>query len=321
MDQTVSIIVPIYKVEAFLPRCIESLMGQTYQNIEIILVDDGSPDGCGAICDAYAARDERIKVVHKENGGLSDARNAGMEAAAGEFYMFIDSDDYVAENMVEAVLVRQAETDADMVVFNHDCVDEGGTVTGELSRVPDIRDAMTPAEGVRRLYNTDTWYFVMAWNKLYRRCLFDEIRFPKGKLHEDEFTTYKLMFACKKIAYTPAVLYHYTIRAGSIMNTSYSGRNLDKIEAYLERTTFFKERGEPALAALAAVRTVTFLHEAWCRLDRRVPEDRERYRALRAQAKALKKTIPAQHFGKKDKMKLFLFYFHERAYDIAQKLS
>ena len=193
---------PIYKVEPYLRRAIDSIIKQSYSNLEIILVDDGSPDKCGEICDEYGLLDDRIKVIHKENGGLSDARNAGLDIAAGEYIAFVDSDDYIAGDYVETLLAALNEHDADVAMCAY-------AVTSSLEYDGSIFEAghdddkkrdgaievCSREELLKNLYDAnhcDATYFIVAWNKLYKASLWEGIRFPKGKIHEDEATTYKI---------------------------------------------------------------------------------------------------------------------------------
>ena len=322
MNDLVSIVVPIYKVEAYLNHCVETLRNQTYSNIEIILVDDGSPDDCGRICDELAKEDSRIVVVHKSNGGLSDARNAGIDISNGSYIMFVDSDDYVAYDMVERCLTKIKQDESDVVIFNYHGVDVNGKIYERKQPYPEISHIMSGTEAVEKIYQNDTWYFVMVWNKMYCSSLFADLRFPVGKLHEDEFMSYKVLYGSKKVSYLKDVLYYYTIsRDGSIMGTKYSYRNLDKVEALLQRTQFFLHAGEKKMAAMAAVRCIAYLYEAWTRLDLSVTENAYRYKDYKIALKKVIGGMDKQSFTKTDKIKILLFYMNERIYDLARRVS
>lgn len=219
MDRLVSIIVPVYKVEEYLEKCVRSLVSQSYGNIEIILVDDGSPDRCGAMCDAFAERDGRIKVIHKENGGLSDARNAGFPAATGDFITFVDSDDYVSPFYVEKLLLPFERDGADISVcaIRPFSLDESGNERlspggnkGEEYRLFDARSAL---ETMLRqsLFDTE------AWAKMYRASLMEDFLFPFGLYNEDLDSIYKLFLKADKVGYTGEKLYYYLQRSDSIM--------------------------------------------------------------------------------------------------------
>lgn len=245
MDDLISIIIPIYKVENLLERCVDSILRQTYDNIEIILVDDGSPDRCGEICDQYEIKDSRIKVIHKKNGGLSDARNAGIDVAKGEYITFIDSDDWVSEKYVKTLYDLLVSKSADISVCNFIRTEkeeiETSNEQNELYEFNNI-EALTNLCG--EFYQRLT----VSWCKLYKTELFADIRFPVGKIHEDEFTTYKLLYKAKKIALTNEVLLYYWQRPDSIMGTSFKIKNrLHAIEAFQERADFFESIGETTL--------------------------------------------------------------------------
>lgn len=247
MDALISVIVPVYKVEKELPRCVDSILRQTYPHLQIILVDDGSPDGCGAICDAYAAAHENVQVIHKENGGLSDARNAGIEHADGDYLMFVDSDDYIEPDMAEKLYRALQSADADMSIcnFRYDCSDLADSEGyKDLFVIPDA--VLSGREiAVRRAAENDTGYWVIACNKLYSKRLFDNVRFPVGKQHEDEFVFHHVLLQCERVACVHDALYHYVIRDGSIMRATYSVRRLDGVQASMERARDYLTAGLP----------------------------------------------------------------------------
>ena len=234
MKPLVSVIVPVYKVEAYLPQCVESIIGQTYQNLEIILVDDGSPDACGSICDDYAKKDNRIKVFHKHNGGLSDARNYGIAQSTGEYLGFVDSDDWIELDMFE-VLVNVAEANgADIVAcgFYH----EYPKRTVVDARVEKKYD--NTIHQVSALIKDDIDAFI--WNKLYRKTCFSDIAFPYGRFFEDIFTAHKLFLKATSCIYVSKPLYHYIKRRKNSITETFSMDNLiDFWQAHKTRYDFF----------------------------------------------------------------------------------
>lgn len=226
MGDLISVIIPIYKVEEYLDACIASVVGQTHKNLEIILVDDGSPDNCPAMCDAWTRRDDRIRVIHKPNGGLSDARNAGIDIATGEYIAFVDSDDYIRSGMLQKLYAALCRTEADISACGIlTCEGENQTAWG----CHDLTG--TPKQILAMLYS-DTAYPVSAWNKLYRRSCWETLRFPVGKTCEDAFTTYQLVHNAKRIVMIPEALYCYRIRPGSIMTSAFSLKKMDEEEAW-----------------------------------------------------------------------------------------
>lgn len=240
-DSLVSVIVPVYKVEDYLERCVNSIRSQTYRNLEIILVDDGSPDNCGRICDFYAKADSRVKVIHKPNGGLSDARNAGIECATGEYIAFIDSDDWIDEDMIELLYKMIIKHNADIAECSYrnvydDSIEEETNSTGE----------QIVGDNVFALEKMLEWkYFKpVVWNKLYRYSVIGDVRYPVGKIHEDEFTTYKYMYAAHKLVYVDVSKYNYKRgRKNSITGAVFTEQGFDACEAYRERVDFFREHG------------------------------------------------------------------------------
>lgn len=235
--ELVSVVVPIYNVERYLDRCVKSVQNQTYKNIEIILVDDGSPDKCGEMCDSYAEEDARIKVLHKKNGGLSDARNAGLEIAEGKYVLFTDSDDFIAPDLVKECTEQAEKNNSDMVVFDFTRVEDGmeEISTTEIEKSGTYSLKKEP----RLLFSSPS-----AVNKLFRKDLFEKtnIRFPVGKYYEDLGTIPKLLLEAKKIDYIKKSYYYYMIRSGSIMTATKFEKNYvdrtDMIDGILE---FYKE--------------------------------------------------------------------------------
>ncbi len=209
----VSIIVPIYKVEPYLRRCLDSIVNQTYTNLEIILVDDGSPDGCPQICDEFAANDKRIIVIHKENGGLSDARNTGLDICKGEYISFVDSDDWVDEKYIEILLDLAIKENADIVIGEN--IQTKQVV--QKQNIKSITKTHSSKDALVHLFSQNHLAFIVSWGKIYKRDLFSTLRFPVSKFHEDEFTTYLLFNKSKKISYTSKILYFYFQRPDSIM--------------------------------------------------------------------------------------------------------
>lgn len=238
----VSVIVPIYKVLAYLQEAIHSTINQEYRNVEIILVDDGSPDKCPEICDEYILKDERIITIHKMNGGLSDSRNYGLELAYGDYIAFLDSDDYFAPTMISRLVETAAEKRADIVVCNIDEIDEAGNRT-KLSSYYRLNDATYSRDGALiELTGNKERTMTVTWNKLYKKTLWDGIRFPVGKIHEDVFTTYKLLNASNLVATVQDSLYIHRIRPGSIMTTRKANSYQCAIEALMNLLGFFVDK-------------------------------------------------------------------------------
>ena len=232
----ISVIVPVYKVEKYLRRCVDSIINQTYKNLEIILVDDGSPDNCPAICDEYAKKDYRIKVIHKENGGLSSARNAGLDIADGKYLGFVDSDDYIAPEMYEKLYQLITGNNSQIVVCNCFFVDE---FDNELFRDSPLSDeTVTGMEALENLQKDNGINFVTCTNKLYSSELFNNIRFPLNKLCEDNYIAHILYHKSDKVTFTREKLYYYLQRKGSILNSGVSIKSFDETEGFYRRIEY-----------------------------------------------------------------------------------
>lgn len=243
---TVSIIVPIYNVEDYLADCLESLIHQTYRDIEIVLVNDGSTDNSLTICENYKKRDQRIKLYTKTNGGLSDARNYGLDRSQGELVTFVDSDDYLSIDSIACLVNALGETESDIAIASF-YYDKDGRVhpsnqEGEFQEVFSSREVMERIDVSEKIPSVT---YIISWAKLYRKHLFETIAFPAGKIHEDEFTTYKLYLEANRIVYINTPLYFYRQRSNSITQSRYTLSRLDGLEALEERELYLKERGYP----------------------------------------------------------------------------
>ncbi len=227
----ISIIVPIYKVEKYLDDCVQSLTNQTYKNLEIILVDDGSPDNCGRMCDEYATQDNRIKVIHKENGGLSDARNVAIDVAQGEWIEFVDSDDYVTPDYTETLYNLVSKYNCKVSVALHLKFNDNDNPIIQESTI--YEEQFAPIDAVEQMFYQEK-FDTAAWAKLYHHSLFEGgIRYPKGLLFEDLPTIYRLMLKSNAVAFTSKIVYYYRYRLTSIEGSSY---NPKKIESALSIT-------------------------------------------------------------------------------------
>lgn len=228
-----SVIVPVYRVENYLDRCVQSIVDQTYRNLEIILVDDGSPDNSGAMCDVWAQKDDRIKVIHKKNGGGGQARNVGLNAAQGELIAFVDSDDYIAP---------------DMYLHLYELLDSGAEIAecGFVSTFADQTEfrggnsavtVYTPQDAMRE-HIRDTVFRQLIWNKLYRRKVIGSIRFPEGTKIDDEYFTYQVLGNAQKLVLSEKVCYAYRQQQGSVMHQMDPMKRLEGVEAKRQRLRY-----------------------------------------------------------------------------------
>lgn len=249
----ISVIVPVYNVEKYIYKCIDSILSQTFTDFEIILVDDGSPDNCGNICDEYAKSDNRISVIHRENGGLSAARNSGIDwifkNSDSEYLTFIDSDDSIAENYLEKLITGMNEnTDVVSCKLNFFIEETKKSETdGSFNTTP---EQFTGKEAVWHLYKMNGKVRTEACAKLYRKHLFSDIRFPEGKIHEDQFIIPILLYNSRNVVAIDDPLYTYYIRKGSITHGNFSAKRFDDIEALQSCEDYFKGKNEQEISEL-----------------------------------------------------------------------
>ena len=255
----ISVIVPVYKVEKFLHRCVDSILGQTFRDFELILVDDGSPDSCGEICEAYAAKDSRIHVIHQQNGGLSAARNTGIDWVMAESHshwiVFVDSDDWVHPEFLQQLYAAAEQTFCKISAC--------GFLRTEGAPLPENEDFSI------QVMSADDYYCgcvhdgvtAVAWNKLYHRSLFKKLRYPIGKLHEDEFTTYQAVYQAGKIGVTPARLYAYYQNPEGIMRSEWNPRRMHVLEAFEEQIAFAQLHGNDRLLQKTVLSYIFSIHD------------------------------------------------------------
>ena len=237
----ISVIVAVYKMPEYLPRCIEGILGQTFRDIELILVDDGSPDNCGEICDGYAAKDSRVHVIHKQNAGVCAARNTGLDwvydHSDSQWIFFHDNDDWIHPETLERMLAAAQSMHTDMCICGYQ---ETAGADPEI-RAEDLKpESWTPKAFFMERHVNAT----VCWGKLYSRALFDGKRYPEGKYIEDEFLTYRLLFACGNLAVIPAPLYAYFVNSAGISKKPWIPKRLDAWEAFDQQLVFFREMGD-----------------------------------------------------------------------------
>ena len=266
-EPLISVVVPVYKVEQYLDRCVQSVCAQTYRNLEIILVDDGSPDNCGEMCEAWRAKDERVRVLHKANGGLSDARNRGAALARGEYISFLDSDDYLAPDALEYLLGLLRQHDADIAIGALRAVPGGEE---RFERQPEEQLTVMDAEACCRAllaFQFDE-QLIVACAKLCAAPLVQQNPFPLGRLHEDEATTYKYYDQCRRVVLSNRAVYAYFQNPGSITHNETARNREQKLLAFEEQLQYFAGRGEEGLADAAADRLVNYTVDFAARGDR-----------------------------------------------------
>lgn len=298
----ISVIIPIYKVEALLERCVDSVLAQTYRNLEVILVDDGSPDRCGEICDAYVQKDPRISVIHKENGGLSSARNAGLDIAEGEYIAFLDSDDWLEPETYETMLALAEKNGVKLVCAGRYDVYGEEKILGLCPEREETVSGETFAGMIFRWDHCDS----AAWDKLYHRSLWESARYPLGKINEDVPVTYRLALAAGEVTLCPKPFVNYYHRPGSITTASVSDKSFHFAE-HTEAIYSYILENYPAIADHARYLRVKALSHMLLLLDTSEAGTREKYKsrytALRSQLTEHTGFVcRCPWFGKKEKI-------------------
>lgn len=279
MSELITVVVPIYKVERYLRRCVDSILLQTYKNLEIILVDDGSPDSCPLICDEYADIDKRVRVIHKSNGGLSDARNAGIEVANGKYIAFVDSDDYIDERMYEVLYKNLTDNNADISVCEFVKIHDGARI--DSSPIKESVKLFNKLQTMNNLYDDLYLQTVVAWNKLYKKDIFKSIIYPFGKINEDEYVIHLILNSANNVVYTNLQLYYYVQRTDSIMGGKYSLKRLDALNALMIRMNFFENMGYNELFIKAYYSYMYSIKNNYTLIRKNYPEEKEIYNKLR----------------------------------------
>ena len=247
VEDKISIIVPVYKTEKFITRCIRSIIDQSYCNIELILVDDGSPDSAGLICDEYAKKDNRIKVIHQENAGQSVARNNALKIATGDYYCFVDSDDYVATNLLERLYQLLNDNNADISIVDY------MSFSGDKAILDNEGDSgisvFNNTDMIKNIHTVKNELYVVMWGKLFKKDLFDGIEFPEGRICEDLFVLYKLYDKADKTIFCSEKLYYYY--RGNISSSTFtlSKRFYDDVFWVLENEIDYIDKSHPDLGA------------------------------------------------------------------------
>jgi len=273
-DPLLSVIVPVYNVEDYLPRCLDSILSQSYPNLEVILVDDGAQDASGRICDAYAARDRRVRVLHRENGGLSSARNAGLDAATGEYVTFVDSDDWIEPDSYGPMLALLETYAAKLVCAGRYDVD-GATGERTIGLCPQKQECISGEEMAGRIFLWDHCDS-SACDKLYHRSLFQEFRYPEGKVCEDVPVTYRIVLKARRVVLWDRPVYNYFHRPGSISTAAVSEKSFHFSQHTAQIYPFIRDN-YPAIAPQARYLRVRSLSHILLLLDQAEADVRGRY--------------------------------------------
>lgn len=299
----ISVIVPVYKVEKYIRKCVESILAQTFTDFELWLVDDGSPDNCGNICDEYAQKDARVKVIHKENGGLSDARNTALDVMNGKYVFFVDSDDWISKDALEIMHSALERTGAKVATGNI------------VSKYEDGRETVlyAPTQHERILLGDEmltTLHQPCACNRLYDAELFQTLRYPVGRLYEDAFTYHKILAQIDKMVLVGRNTYYYLIRGGSIMNSAYNIRFTDIVDAVYDRAVWLDSIGQKKLADETRLFVYSQVSVAYAHLNRKDSHHLKRLREIKAiYDECYDKLIFSDYVESKQKIRLFVLKY------------
>src|SRR5699024_5270696 len=245
----ISVVVPIYNVDRWLPRCLTSIIGQSFTEFELLLVNDGSTDDSLEICQSFSKKDERIKIINKENGGLSDARNAGIDIAQGRYRVFVDSDDYLERNYLFNLYHNIIKTNADIAMCEYKEVTEKGKLIKKVYlNETSSAQVVSGRQIIKNIYRDKGTINIVAWNKIYKTSLFTDLRYPVGKFFEDEYMIIPIMYKTKKVCLVRNILYNYVQRSGSIMLSPLTIKKVKDINHFkLWRINFFKKNKDKEL--------------------------------------------------------------------------
>ena len=310
-EELISVIVPIYNVEKYIRKCIDSILAQTYKNLEVILVDDGSPDNCGNICDYYSEMDKRIKVIHKQNGGLSDARNAGLEIASGEYIGFIDSDDYIHPDMYRLLHQNLVESKSDIAECAVERIYKDKVINGCTGEVK----IFSGEDALRIHLESDGEGYMprtAVWSKLFRRKLWEGVRFPKGHIHEDYLITTQMLYRSKSVCCIDKCLYtHIYTNSSSITQVAFSKKDLYKEYQYRKRMEFLKEVGLDEHYKFAEVSYYKLLLQFYYKCFFAGMNEAEHYKKLLFEHKEV---ILDSRMGTKKNIEFRVFYLNPNFY-------
>ncbi len=296
----ISVIVPVYNVEKFINRCVDSILAQSFTDFELWLVDDGSPDNCGMICDEYAQMDERVKVIHKKNGGLSDARNAALDVMQGEYVFFVDSDDWIAVDTLETMHSALMRTGAEVATGNMISVHENG-MEKVLYSPTQVETVLKGEEVLSTLLRPN------ACNRLYKAEIFHNLRYPVGRLYEDVFVYHKILSKIDSMVLTGKNSYYYFVRRGSIMNSTYNIKFTDIVDAVYDRAKWLESIGQKRLANETRLFIYSQVAVAYAHLNKKDSMHLKRLNEIKVlYDESYKELIRSDYIGWKQKVRLFV---------------
>lgn len=301
MSELISVIIPVYNVSKYLTRCVESVLNQTYKEMEIILVDDGSTDGSAEICDHFAQLDKRVCVIHKQNGGISDARNCGISGSSGKYINFVDSDDFVDRRIIEELYRNMVDNNTDLSICDiRYCNEKMDNLNGVFHHNNLKNSVMNRTEFWEALLKDENSAYIAPWCKLYKKELFYGLSYPVGKIHEDEYMLKDIIERCHRIGIVGKELYYYIQRKNSIMSTFSIKGDIDKIDALFQRAVYFFESNQNDIAE----KTLLLGMRYYSGLERKLHEHKKYAGSLMKNTRQSFKEICRQYFWKRFSLQL-----------------
>lgn len=316
-QELITVIIPVYNVEKYLSECINSIIKQTYTNLEIILINDGSTDNSPNICIQFQEKDNRIKLINKENGGLSSARNAGIDIAKGKYLVFVDSDDYVDVKYIEKLY--------NLATINKTKIAQCAIwkVNDEKEKIEKIgyssNEIKNGKEMIKDIYSNHWLENIVVWNKIYEKSIFKNIRFPLGKINEDEFTTYKILYNETKISITDDSLYFYRQSNNSLMRKKFNIRRLNLLEALEGRIEFFYKNGEIELYDMTIKAYLNKCIESYMNVRIYIENSKDIQKMIKRKYFEYSEKIFKNKLKIKEKIKILFFRFFPNYYYYIKK--
>jgi len=318
MNPKISIIVPVYNVEKYVTRCIKSILSQTLDDFELILVDDGSTDRSGIICDEFAEKDNRIKVIHKNNGGASSARNRGIDVATGCFLGFVDSDDWILANMYEKLITLAEKENAQIAECRIKTMYSYKT---EIKKPLEEIQICNGVECQTHLFNGSSFFTILVFNKVYRRELFNNLRFPMGMICEDQYLTPRLYMRCEKVVASNEIGYLYNVSENSITRSAYGIKKLDGLRAFEETRGFYEENNYKYLVQWCDTIYSFLLINHYNNVIEKLHDKDISKRIIKKYRKLFLSFLTNPHILFKQKIILLVYYFFPRLYPIEGKIK
>lgn len=322
MNPKISIIIPVYNAEKYLRKCIESILSQSFNDFELILVNDGSSDNSLDICKEYSKNDGRVRIICKENGGAASARNEGLNIAKGDYIAFIDADDFINKDMYKILYNMAIKNDADLVICEYLNIEEDEEKKyDEINNMNYYEKQYDNTECLNLIYSDRNISMIVPWNKLYKKNIFENIRYPEGRICEDEFIAHRILHKCEKILYTNRCLYYYVQSSNSVMRKPFNRKRLDSVYAFQDRMYFYKKLGEKNLIYKSQITYYNNLFILYFKMEKEGWKCKEEYKMVRKDFLKFLILYAKNPFCEyKDKISILLFMISPFIYKLYEKI-